>query len=502
MGECCTNSKNPEERKIFESFENIKPENINELNILNYDEKSEEIKSIFRNAFDKLGRFQQIRVNFIKELKKDITNNDLSDVNYFQYYPPITNNLYENTNYTQNIKNFNINENQRTLYHIIIMTLILKVYLTQNYISNELEISLLELSVIIMNKQYEKRIFKIILFYISKMFEILFPNLDKIQNFLNLKEYLSKISLITEDVNILTKEEKYLFIKTHIISLGEWFHNDYKSILIDKLFRFLLLKYYSYLYVQNFDFIIQNEYNYQKTINQSNNKIIEYNENYYNENDLIQIDNPNNGYEKKLEDLKKISFSIHYFFIICTEDIFTGKNIFLDFSNMLQQEIINQNLQNDFNLIKFRKSLFHIIFGNILKNDYSTTMLISFLDYIIEYQKIGIEDSDTYHQMILNLYGRFNNNRIFLDKYSLFVSKSFIMEIEKNQKNNLILDELYKYINDTNKYNNEDSGNIMMKNYENIYFFINIIKDISIYYNKQKNITIAYNILIYLILLL
>ena len=62
------------------------------------------------------------------------------------------------------------------------------------------------------------------------MFEFLFVSVHDIQNILNLKEYLIKISLITEDVNILTNEEKYLFIKTHIISFGIWFHNDYKTI--------------------------------------------------------------------------------------------------------------------------------------------------------------------------------------------------------------------------------------------------------------------------------
>jgi hypothetical protein len=104
--------------------------------------------------------------------------------------------------------------------------------------------------------------------------------------------------------------------------------------------------------------------------------------------------------------------------------------------------------------------------------------------------------------MIINLYGRFNNNRIFLDKYSDFVSKLFIIEIENSQKEKIILDELYRYINNlnnkNNNYTNLDEGTIRIKNYENIYFFINIFKNISLYYNKQKNIYIINNILIYL----
>ena len=91
------------------------------------------------------------------------------------------------------------------------------------------------------------------------MFEILFINVQSIINFINIKDYISKIILVTENNNILTQEERYLFIKTHIISLGEWFHNEYKKILIENSLRFFLLKYYAYLFIQNFDFINENE---------------------------------------------------------------------------------------------------------------------------------------------------------------------------------------------------------------------------------------------------
>ena len=233
MGACCTNENYPEERKIFESFEKINKENIDELNIINYDDKCEEIKNLYKNTFDKLGQFQILRVNFIKELKKEITNDKTYDNNFNNNYANINNNMYNSSYYANKSNKYNINETQRILYHIVIMTLTLKNYLNKKYISNELEISLLELSVVIINKKYKNPELKLILFYISKMFEILFINVQNIQNILNLKEYLTKVSLITEEINLLTKEEKYFFIKTHIISLGEWFHNDYKTILID-----------------------------------------------------------------------------------------------------------------------------------------------------------------------------------------------------------------------------------------------------------------------------
>ena len=287
MGECCTNGKYPQEKKIFESFEKIDKENIDGLNIINYENKIEAIGHLYKNTFDKLGQFHSLRFNFIKELKNEITKEKSNDMNYNNPYLSY-NNMYNRTNYNNSIR-YN-NETQRILYHLIIMTLILKNYLNRKYISNELEMSLLDLSAVIINKKYNNLDLKLILFYTSKMFEILFINVKNIINFINLKEYLSKISLITENNNLLAKEEKYLFIKTHIISLGQLFHNEYKMILIESSFRFLLLKYYSYLFLENFDFIIENQ---QIFVIKKNDIDIRFIQDYYNEKDLIQPDNIN-----------------------------------------------------------------------------------------------------------------------------------------------------------------------------------------------------------------
>ena len=498
MGECCSNGNYKEERKIFESFEKIEKEKINGLNIINYEIKMEDIRNLYRNTFDKLGQFHSLRFNFINELKKEITNDKSNNTDYYNNYSTIDNNLYNRNNYFNNTNKYNVTETQRILYHIVIMTLILKNYLNRKYISNELEMSLLDLSAVIINKRYNNFDLKLILFYISKMFEILFINVQSIINFINIKDYISKIILVTENNNILTQEERYLFIKTHIISLGEWFHNEYKMILIENSLRFFLLKYYAYLFIQNFDFINENESIF---IIKKNEIDIRFIQDYYNKNDLIPPDNINNiEYDKKKEDLFKIACSIHYFFIICTEDIFTGKNIFYEFHKILEQQIIDNHLQNNINLIKFKRSIFHILFKNLLSADYTTTMLFSFLDYLFEYQKLETGNSDNYHIMIIQLYGRFNINRIFLDKYSLFISQLFIIEIEKNNKEKMILNELYKYINDlkNKNYNNLDNRNIKIKNYENIFFFVSLLKNISFHYKKQKNINIINDILIYL----
>ena len=86
MGECCSNGNYKEERKIIESFEKIEKEKINGLNILNYENKIEGIRNLYRNTFDKLGQFHSLRFNFINELKKEITNDKSNNTDYYNNY--------------------------------------------------------------------------------------------------------------------------------------------------------------------------------------------------------------------------------------------------------------------------------------------------------------------------------------------------------------------------------------------------------------------------------
>ena len=66
---------------------------------------------------------------------------------------------------------YNVNEKEKILYYIIIMTLTLKSYLKRNYKSNKFEKSLLELSIVILKKDYNKNDLKVILYYLSRMLE-------------------------------------------------------------------------------------------------------------------------------------------------------------------------------------------------------------------------------------------------------------------------------------------------------------------------------------------
>ena len=308
MGECCSNSNYPKEKKIYDSFKKIEREKNHEFNIINYDEKCNEIYQLTKDSIKKLGSFQNIRVNLIEEFKKDLYN--LTEKKINNNYLEL-NNQYSNFGFFNNINGYLIDETQKILFYIIIMKLIYQYSLKGNFISNELEKSLMELSIIILKKNYTKNELKLILYYLSKIFEILFPNICHIEAYLNLSSYISKINYITNEPSSLIKEEKYLFIETHIISLGEWFHNDFKSILINELERVLLIKYYTYLLTQNYDFIINNYSNFNKIISLNKKEInpMLFVDDYYNKNDLMVKENIiDDSFKTNEINVKKIFF--------------------------------------------------------------------------------------------------------------------------------------------------------------------------------------------------
>ena len=509
MGQICGAENYPESKKIFYSLKSINQENHFEFTINNYDSISKKIQSLSKNTFEKLGQMQQLRVDFIQEIREELNiANEIKDNNNNLYYPDYEN-PYNNYKYHQRINTFNyynFNEIEKILYYIIIMTLTLKSYLKRNYISNELEKSLLELSIVILKKKYSKKDLKVILYYLSRMLEILFTNFHYSQNYININEYLKKISTITNDYYVLKEDEKYPFIMTHIITLGEFFCNDYNDILINSENQSFLMKYYVYLIIYNYDFITKNHSTYTNMIMKKakiNNSQILTNSTY-NKNDLMEADLLSENIMKKskeYDDMIKISKSIEYFLMICSQDTFTGKNIFNEFDNQLELGLRESKIEkkNEIDLIKFKEAVFMILFSNLNPSENNSTMFLSFFEYFYDNKKIGIQNYDIYNEMIINLYGKFNNNKIFIDKYSFLISRIFIREKENYKNENLIIDKLYDHIYKLNKkYNDFKNPNEDQINSDNLYFFINLIKHISSYYNKLRNIKIAYDILIYL----
>ena len=509
MGQCGTQN-NPESRKIFDSFNSLYYENKYIFSINNYDDNCQKILSSSKNYFEKLGQMQQLRVDFIQEIREDI--NAVNEIdNYYNKNEYLQNDYgYRNYNYmpiVNNYKSNNINETDKKIYYIIIMTLTLKSYLKRKYASNELEQTLLELSAILLKKNYNNIDLKLILYHLSKMFEILFKFFVNIQGYININDYISKINIVTDNYNILSEEEKYPFILTHIISLGEYFHKDYKNILINNDNQSSLIRYYIYSIIKNHDFILTN-YSTYKNITLKNNNMNNFNNNiilssqYYNKNDLIEEDKFSENVIKKkqeFDDLNKIFLSINNFLLLCSQDTFMGNNIFQEFDYQLDLGIKQNNLFNDFDKNKFKVTCFMILFNNFNPEDNNSIIFLSFFQNLCDHRKFEILNNSIYYDKLISLYDKYNNSKIFIDKYSSILSKIFIMEIEDNRRDNLIIDKLYNYIYNL-KYANKRlyKNNEIQMNYENFYFFVNLIKNISFYYKKLKNIRIAYDILIYL----
>ena len=510
MGECCSRDDVSQERKIINSFRNIDNENNFIFTIQNYDENYEKIKSLSKNSFEKLGQMQQLRVNFMQELREEINANKKNiDLNNYYLGPNLAND-YNNNYYVPNmynLSNININEIQRLLYYIIIMTITLKSYLKRNFASNELETSLLELSYIILKRNYNNKDLKLILYYLSRMFEILFES-NNFQRYLNINEYLSKLNIVTSDYNILTKDEKYPFLLSIVISLGLCFKKELYNLIIDNSYKSMIMSYYIYLILKNYKFIDENYLFYRNELikNYSINNVINDNinitESLFDKNDLMEKDKLSENIIKNsinYKDICAISNSIFYFFILCTQDTYTGKNIFYEFDNQLDIGLRENRLENEINISKFKEAIYLVLSCNVILSDNCWTMLLAFFEYICETKKFGINDA--YYEMIINLYSLFNkiNNKLFIDKYSSLISRIFIFERESNKQNNLIIDRIYDYIySENNKYNEFQKANDDKTNYDNIFFFINIIKYISFHYKKIKDVKVAHDILMYL----
>ncbi len=155
MGQVCGTIDYPESKKIFESFNSLFYENKYIFGINNYDNNCHKIQFLSKNYFEKLGQMQQLRVDFIQEIREDI--NDTKENDNYNHYKYLQNDYgYKNYDYMSIVNNYNCYKvtEDKLLYNIIIMTLTLKSYLKRQYASNELEKSLLDLSVIILKKNY------------------------------------------------------------------------------------------------------------------------------------------------------------------------------------------------------------------------------------------------------------------------------------------------------------------------------------------------------------
>ena len=460
MGVCCTSKDPPEEIKISYSFQNIFSDNRFSFTILNYDENYEKIYSLSKSVFKTLEVKQNIRNNFLKEMINQINyENSISKNNSSINMQKCDNPFYYR---------YFINEDaQKILFNIQLVSILLKKYMddNSNFYNNALVGDLMKSLIIISIYIYERKYknfneVKTVIYYLSKMFEYLFRYIINIKNYFNINKYICKIKFIVEN-NILLEEEKYPFIKSNIISIGEYFKKDEMNTVLSNEFNILLISFYAFLCLFNYNFIINN---YQSFFIEKNNliKSVEYIE------------------------LNKILKSFYYFLLFSVQDINTGKKILDEFDRQL---ILSLKQKNE-NFYKFERVCFNFIYTYINNNNENNNkiVLLSYIDFLsvkIDYEK---NNQKIYFDIIQNLYNyllkNYNNNDTnILDKYGMILSKIFM-----TQSNFKYFDE---QLNSINKDEQKNTDKI-------IYIFIYFIKYLSKYYRISNDI-IKKNILCYLV---
>ena len=100
----CNREEYPESKKILYSLNKIRKENHFYHTINNYEENYNKIKSLAKNNFEKLGQKQQMRVDFIQEIREELYEN--RDINYNYLYYREYRKLNRYNDYYKGMNNF------------------------------------------------------------------------------------------------------------------------------------------------------------------------------------------------------------------------------------------------------------------------------------------------------------------------------------------------------------------------------------------------------------
>ena len=435
---CCENVQSSEEENIFSSFNRKLKENNFNFTIKTYKEIYESISKFSGNNFKRLCKKQNIRLNFIKIIKKE--------ENHFIKY---------NKQKEEDI--------HKILYHIVILTMLLNSKINEfendkiniEYINNDmcqnnlnsLKRELLELGYNLFNVEFfNDNNKKIIIYYLIKLFRLCFKDFHEVNNYISLKNYIEKIKSTIDLNNFIDEEEQYLFVKDNLLTFGEFFIcNNYitfdeiiSNIIIE--ISVMALNHWSEYMINNIQEIKEN---INKIIRDAIEKIIiqdDYNniiENQINNNNIkIEGFNSDNINDEILnEDIKLIFESLYSIFKKIIIDIYSGKNIIINLGNQL----ISKNDENN----EFNKIIIFILFYQCYIKD-DEKLILCFLEYITDLysnnEQIIINDNNNiYIDIALNSYYLMYKNEQLSKQYIALITQIFIKELETNNKNDQIL---------------------------------------------------------------
>ena len=467
---CCENVQTPEEENILSIFNKKLKENGLYFSIKNYQDNYDKILKFSGNIFKRLSKKQNVRLNFIKKLREKET-------------------LFINNNKPK------IEDVQKILYQIMLLTILLdtkkeEVINTEeirndiNQINlNNLKRELLEHGYNLFSMEFDDiNNSKKVKYYLTKLFILCFQDFPDVNNYISLAVYIEQIKSVLDLANFTDEEERYIFVKDSVLTLGEYFnYNNYVSfdekineIIIDLIV--IVMNYWNDYFVSNITGIKDS---INKNVRNATDKLINYEE--FNGNIETKLNNDNINFEDFnsdninddifQKDIKLILESLYYIFNKIIQDIYMGKNIIINLGNKLISK-------ND-NKYQFNKIIIFILFYEcyIKSNE---KLILCFLEYItdlyITNDQLILTDDDIFYDIVLNSYYLLYKNEQLNKQYISLVTQIFIKEMGKEEnKSQLLINQLIQI------YQKKEKTNKINK----IFFYL--IFNVGIYYNNLIN---------------
>ena len=467
---CCENVQTPEEENILSIFNKKLKENGLYFSIKNYQDNYDKILKFSGNIFKRLSKKQNVRLNFIKKLREKET-------------------LFINNNKPK------IEDVQKILYQIMLLTILLdtkkeevinteEIHNDINQINlNNLKRELLEHGYNLFSMEFNDiNNSKKVKYYLTKLFILCFQDFPDVNNYISLAVYIEQIKSVLDLANFTDEEERYIFVKDSVLTLGEYFnYNNYVSfdekineIIIDLIV--IVMNYWNDYFVSNITGIKDS---INKNVRNATDKLINYEE--FNDNIETKLNNDNINFEDFnsdninddifQKDIKLILESLYYIFNKIIQDIYMGKNIIINLGNKLISK-------ND-NKYQFNKIIIFILFYEcyIKSNE---KLILCFLEYItdlyITNDQLILIDDDIFYDIVLNSYYLLYKNEQLNKQYISLVTQIFIKEMGKEEnKSQLLINQLIQI------YQKKEKTNKINK----IFFYL--IFNVGIYYNNLIN---------------
>ena len=467
---CCENVQTPEEENILSIFNKKLKENGFYFSIKNYQDNYDKILKFSGNIFKRLSKKQNVRLNFIKKLREKET-------------------LFINNNKPK------IEDVQKILYQIMLLTILLdtkkeevinteEIHNDINQINlNNLKRELLEHGYNLFSMEFDDiNNSKKVKYYLTKLFILCFQDFPDVNNYISLAVYIEQIKSVLDLANFTDEEERYIFVKDSVLTLGEYFnYNNYVSfdekineIIIDLIV--IVMNYWNDYFVSNITGIKDS---INKNVRNATDKLINYEE--FNDNIETKLNNDNINFEDFnsdninddifQKDIKLILESLYYIFNKIIQDIYMGKNIIINLGNKLISK-------ND-NKYQFNKIIIFILFYEcyIKSNE---KLILCFLEYITDLYIINDQliliDDDIFYDIVLNSYYLLYKNEQLNKQYISLVTQIFIKEMTKEEnKTQLLINQLIQI------YQKKEKTNKINK----IFFYL--IFNVGIYYNNLIN---------------